>query len=117
MSRQSMQGDDEDEASSATSNKQHSLVWQCFDVIEGENPEDRKVTCHNCSKVLSAKPSSGTRNLKRHMHKCFDIEEGEPRQKRAPLNQEMYREKMAITIIKHNYPFSYVTHEATRQLK
>ena len=111
-----MQGDNEDEASSATSNKEYSLVWRCFEKLEGENPEDRKATCHNCSKVLSAKPSSGTRNLKRHMHKCFDIEEGEPRHKRAPLNQEMYREKMAITIIKHNYPFSYVEHEATRQL-
>ncbi|KAJ0615719.1 putative ribonuclease H-like superfamily [Helianthus annuus] len=26
----------------------------------------------------------------------------------------MYREKLAISIIKHNYPFSYVEHEETR---
>ncbi|GJU06043.1 zinc finger BED domain-containing protein RICESLEEPER 2-like protein [Tanacetum coccineum] len=29
----------------------------------------------------------------------------------------MSREKMAITIIKHNYPFSYVENEATRHLQ
>ncbi|GJS78536.1 zinc finger BED domain-containing protein RICESLEEPER 2-like protein [Tanacetum coccineum] len=156
MSRQSMEGDNEDDASSATSMKDRSLVWSCFEKIEGATPADRKATCHNCGKVYCAKPSSGTRNLKRHMLKCFNFEEGGPPQKRAPLDQDMYRvtrapypsasawavhsgkigkvrwvlgqnrvtfwvdekfwEKMAIAIIKHNYPFSYVEHEATRQL-
>nr|GFA61953.1 zinc finger BED domain-containing protein RICESLEEPER 2-like [Tanacetum cinerariifolium] len=116
MSRQSMEGDNEDDASSATSMKDRSLVWSCFKKIEGVTPADRKATCHNCGKVYSAKPSSGTRNLKRRMLKCFNFEEGGPPQKRAPLDQDMYREKMAIAIIKHNYPFKYVKHEATRQL-
>ncbi|GJX12199.1 zinc finger BED domain-containing protein RICESLEEPER 2-like protein [Tanacetum coccineum] len=116
MSRQSMEGDNEDDASSATSMKDRSLVWSCFEKIEGATPADRKATCHNCGKVYCAKPSSGTRNLKRHMLKCFNFEEGGPPQKRAPLDQDMYREKMAIAIIKHNYPFKYVEHEATRQL-
>nr|GEX86432.1 zinc finger BED domain-containing protein RICESLEEPER 2-like [Tanacetum cinerariifolium] len=39
------------------------------------------------------------------------------RAKRAPLDQEMSREKMTIRIIKPNYPFIYVEREATRQLQ
>ncbi|GKC29272.1 zinc finger BED domain-containing protein RICESLEEPER 2-like protein [Tanacetum coccineum] len=112
MSRQSTEGDNEDETSSMTSRRQHSLVWSCFEKIEGATPADRTTGCHNCG----ANPGSGTRNLKRHMLKCFNIQEGEPPQKRTPLDQDMYREKMAIAIIKHNYPFSYVEHQATRQL-
>ncbi|GJR02193.1 zinc finger BED domain-containing protein RICESLEEPER 2-like protein [Tanacetum coccineum] len=116
MSRQSTEGDNEDEASSTTLRRQRSLVWSCFEKIEGATPADRTASCHNCGKVYCANPGSGTRNLKRHMLKCFDIQEGEPPQKRTPLDQDMYREKMAIAIIKHNYPFSYVEHKATRQL-
>ncbi|KAJ0769889.1 putative transcription factor C2H2 family [Helianthus annuus] len=32
------------------------------------------------------------------------------------LDQAMYMEKLAYSIIKHNYPFSYVEHEGTRDL-
>nr|GEY37352.1 zinc finger BED domain-containing protein RICESLEEPER 2-like [Tanacetum cinerariifolium] len=85
--QQSMEGDIEDDASSATSTKERSLVWQCFEKIEGETHSDRQESCNNCGKVFSAKP-----------------------------DQDMYREKMAIAIIQHNYSFSYVEHDATRQL-
>ena len=115
--QQSMEGENGDEASSSTTSKSYrSLVWKCFDKIEGLTPADRTTCCKNCGNVYSANPSSGTSNLGRHMRSCFEFEEdGRPR-KRAPLDQDMYREKMAIAIIKHNYPFRYVEHEATRQL-
>nr|GEV21953.1 zinc finger BED domain-containing protein RICESLEEPER 2-like [Tanacetum cinerariifolium] len=88
MSRQqSMEGDIEDDASSATSTKERSLVWKCFEKIEGETRSDRQASCNNCGKVFSAKP-----------------------------DQDMYREKMSIAIIQHNHSFSYVEHDATRQL-
>ncbi|KAJ0508003.1 putative HAT dimerization domain, ribonuclease H-like superfamily, hAT-like transposase, RNase-H [Helianthus annuus] len=54
--------------------------------------------------------------MKRHLPKCFHIDEPGPPRKRAPLDQAMYREKLAYSIIKHNYPFSYVEHEGTRDL-
>nr|GFB06903.1 zinc finger BED domain-containing protein RICESLEEPER 2-like [Tanacetum cinerariifolium] len=58
MSRQqSMEGDIEDDASSATSTKERSLVWQCFEKIEGETRSDRQASCNNCGKVFSAKPA------------------------------------------------------------
>ncbi|GJT90228.1 zinc finger BED domain-containing protein RICESLEEPER 2-like protein [Tanacetum coccineum] len=52
-----------------------SLVWRLFEKIEGATPADRTASCHNCGKVYCANPGSGTRNLKRHMFKCFDIQE------------------------------------------
>nr|GEY24705.1 zinc finger BED domain-containing protein RICESLEEPER 2-like [Tanacetum cinerariifolium] len=55
--QQSMEGDIEDDASSATSTKERSLVWQCFEKIEGETRSDRQASCNNCSKVFSAKPA------------------------------------------------------------
>ncbi|KAD1384629.1 hypothetical protein E3N88_42913 [Mikania micrantha] len=76
----------------------------------------RKASCNACGKVYSANPKAGTSNMKRHIPKCFDIDEPGPPKKRAPLNQAMYREKLAMSIIKHNYPFSYVEHEGTREL-
>nr|GEV64653.1 zinc finger BED domain-containing protein RICESLEEPER 2-like [Tanacetum cinerariifolium] len=97
LRQQSMEGDIEDDASSTTSTKERSLVWQCFEKIEGEIRSDRQASCNNCGKVFSAKPDG-------------------PPKKRTLLDQDMYREKMAIAIIQHNYSFSYVEHDATRQL-
>ncbi|GJR77892.1 zinc finger BED domain-containing protein RICESLEEPER 2-like protein [Tanacetum coccineum] len=123
--QQSMEGDTGDDEASSAASKLHSLVWKCFETIEGAKcfetiegatPSKRKARCNNCDKVYSANPSSGVSNLGRHMRKCFDFGEDGPPTKRAPLDQDMYREKMAIAIIKHNYPFSYVEHEATRNL-
>nr|GEV91034.1 zinc finger BED domain-containing protein RICESLEEPER 2-like [Tanacetum cinerariifolium] len=99
MSRQSMEGDNEDDASSATSMKDRSLVWSCFEKIEGATHANRKATCHNCGKVYSAKPSSGIGNLKRHMLKSFNFEEGEPPQKRAPLDQDINSAKKDVIAI------------------
>ncbi|GJS91446.1 zinc finger BED domain-containing protein RICESLEEPER 2-like protein [Tanacetum coccineum] len=87
--QQSMEGDTgDDEASSATS-KLHSLVWKCFETIEGATPSKRKARCNNCDKVYSANPSSGVSNLGRHMRKCFDFGEDGPPTKRAPLDQDI----------------------------
>ncbi|GKB28876.1 zinc finger BED domain-containing protein RICESLEEPER 2-like protein [Tanacetum coccineum] len=75
MSRQSTEGDNEDEASSTTLRRQRSLVWSCFEKIEGATPADRTASCHNCGKVYCANPGSGTRNLKRHMLKYWGIKD------------------------------------------
>ncbi|KAD4385738.1 hypothetical protein E3N88_25907 [Mikania micrantha] len=106
----------EDEVSSFSSSRQHSKVWDYFDKLPVGPDGVRKASCNACGKVYSANPKAGTSNMKRHIPKCFDIDEPGPPKKRAPLNQAMYREKLAMSIIKHNYPFSYVEHEGTREL-
>jgi hypothetical protein len=109
-------GDNEDEVSSFSSSKQHSKVWDCFEKLPVGPDGTKKARCTACGKVYSANPNSGTSNMKRHIPKCFNLDEpGQPK-KCAPLDQAMYREKLAYSIIKHNYPFSYAEHEGTRAL-
>ncbi|XP_022017274.1 zinc finger BED domain-containing protein RICESLEEPER 2 [Helianthus annuus] len=111
-----MSGNDEheDEVSSFSSGKHSSVVWSYFDKLPVGPGGIQKASCTGCGKVFSA--NSGTSNMKRHLPKCFDLNEPGPPKKRAPLDQEMYREKLAYSIIKHNYPFSYVEHKGTRDL-
>lgn len=82
--------EDEDGASSLTINKEHYFVWAYFD----KSVEDgaRKATCIACGKKYCANRDAGTSNMKRHIPKCFNLDEPGPLQKRAPLDQAMYRE-------------------------
>ncbi|KAJ0825565.1 putative transcription factor/ chromatin remodeling BED-type(Zn) family [Helianthus annuus] len=114
----SIGGEHEEEGNSYSSGKHHSYVWDYFDLLPVAPNGDKKAKCSACGRVYVTNASSGTSNLRRHIPKCFDIDEpGQAKkQKRAPLDQAMYREKLAISIIKHNYPFSYVEHEETRNL-
>ncbi|KAJ0667094.1 putative transcription factor/ chromatin remodeling BED-type(Zn) family [Helianthus annuus] len=113
----SIGGEHEGEGNSYSSGNHHSYVWDYFDLLPVAPNGDKKAKCSACGRVYVTNASSGTSNLRRHIPKCFDIDEhGQAKkQKRAPLDQAMYMEK-AISIIKHNYPFSYVEHEETRNL-
>ncbi|KAI3694988.1 hypothetical protein L1987_77975 [Smallanthus sonchifolius] len=108
--------DFEDEVSSFGSSRHHSYVWDYFDRLPVGPDGVKKARCNGCGKLYSAMPNTGTSNMKRHIPNCFDIDEPGPPKKRAPLDQATYREKLAISIIKHNYPMSYVEHEGTRDL-
>ncbi|XP_022028404.1 zinc finger BED domain-containing protein RICESLEEPER 2 [Helianthus annuus] len=114
----SVEGEHEDEGNSYSSGKHRSYVWDYFDPLPVAPNGDKKAKCSACGQVYVTNASSGTSNLRRHIPKCFDIDEPGPakKQRRAPLDQAMYREMLAISIIKHNYPFSYVEHEETRKL-
>nr|XP_043633091.1 zinc finger BED domain-containing protein RICESLEEPER 2-like [Erigeron canadensis] len=112
--QQSTRDEIEDEVSSSKSNKERSIVWSCFERFGP--PGNQKASCIICGKTYCANPNSGTSNMKRHIPKCFIVDENGPPKKSVPLDQEMYKEKLAISIIKHNHPFSYVEHEATRDV-
>nr|GEY44623.1 hypothetical protein [Tanacetum cinerariifolium] len=77
--RKNFQRDNGDDASSTTSKRERSLVWRCFEKIDRATPADKMAACHNCDRVFSVNSYSGTKNLKRHMLKCFNFEEGESR--------------------------------------
>ncbi|KAK2985180.1 hypothetical protein RJ640_010469 [Escallonia rubra] len=68
-----------------------------------------KGRCLKCKKEYEA-GNSGTSNMLRHIIKCRDSEK---QADYVPLDHDKYREKLSISIIKHNYPFSYVEHEGT----
>ncbi|KAI3744626.1 hypothetical protein L1987_57713 [Smallanthus sonchifolius] len=94
--------DFEDEVSSFSSSKHRYDVWDYFDQLLVGPDVVRKASCNGCGKLYSVNPNSGTSNMKRHIPKCFDVDEPGPSTKRAPLDQATYREKLAISIIKHN---------------
>ncbi|KAD7477776.1 hypothetical protein E3N88_00912 [Mikania micrantha] len=83
----------EDEVSSFSSSRQHSKVWDYFDKLPVGPDGVRKASCNACGKVYSANPKAGTSNMKRHIPKCFDIDEPDPPKKRAPLNQAITTEQ------------------------
>ncbi|GJY97713.1 zinc finger BED domain-containing protein RICESLEEPER 2-like protein [Tanacetum coccineum] len=70
-------GDDLEDASSSTTSKQFSNVWEYFKEYHKADTPPSKSIC---------------------------------------LDQAKFREKLVVSIIKHNYPFSYVEHEGTRDL-
>ncbi|KAD6795827.1 hypothetical protein E3N88_06723 [Mikania micrantha] len=86
----SNQTDFEEEVSSFSSSRQHSKVWDYFDRLPVGPNGTKKASCTGCGKVYNANPNTGTSNMKRHIPKCFNIDEpGQPK-KRAPLDQAMY---------------------------
>nr|GEU55968.1 zinc finger BED domain-containing protein RICESLEEPER 2-like [Tanacetum cinerariifolium] len=112
------QGDDLKDASSSTTSKQFSSVWEYFEIIPVGPDGIKSATCRNCNKVLLYE--HGTSNIPRHIHKCIDVDLSNkadaPRPKHICLDQAKFKEKLTISIIKHNYPFTYVEHEGTRDL-
>ncbi|GJY45176.1 zinc finger BED domain-containing protein RICESLEEPER 2-like protein, partial [Tanacetum coccineum] len=75
-------------------------------------------TCRHCNKVLLYE--HGTSNIRRHIRNCIGVDLSNkadaPPPKRICLDQAKFKEKLAISITKHNYPFTYVEHEGTRDL-
>ncbi|XP_076936183.1 zinc finger BED domain-containing protein RICESLEEPER 2-like [Bidens hawaiensis] len=109
-------GEERDDEVNSNDSSKPSYVWDYFGCVMVEPDGTKKVSCKACGQKYKVGSNLGTSNLKRHIPKRFDIDELGPPIKRAPLDLEMYKEKIAISIIKHNYPFSYVEHEGTRDL-
>ncbi|GJS49855.1 zinc finger BED domain-containing protein RICESLEEPER 2-like protein [Tanacetum coccineum] len=112
------QGDDLEDASSSTTSKHFSNVWEYFEIIPVRPDGIKRATCTHSNKVLLYEHE--TSNIRRHICKCFGVDLSNkadaPPPKRICLDQAKFKEKLAISIIKHNYPFTYVEHEGTRDL-
>ena len=91
-----------------------SGVWNDFEILPLYEDGHRKVKCKKCTNILTADKSNGTSNLCRHAKKCH--QENDSVSYRPPLNQDMYREKIAMAIIRHNYSFSFAEHDVNREL-
>ena len=111
--------DDLEDVSSSTTSNLHSRVWEYFTLTPIEHDGVKRASCNSCNKVLKV---HGTSNIRRHIKSCFKVDlsnkalEDAPPPKRICLDHAKYKEKVAISIIKHNYPFSHVEHEGTRDL-
>lgn len=77
------------------------------------------ITCKICSHTCTSQtdPSvNGTTNMNRHLRKHNLSKEESDTHPYAPWDQGMVWEKLCAAIIKHNYPFTYVEHEGTREV-
>ncbi|XP_031282330.1 zinc finger BED domain-containing protein RICESLEEPER 2-like [Pistacia vera] len=101
-------------------------VWSQFATYVEDNGEVR-VKCMICGKSYAHGSSShGTKNMRRHMEGCPKrtitssvdqmMMDCDTKLRRLKISQEIYREKMVIGIIKHNYPYSIVEHERIRDV-
>ena len=99
-----------DESSSSSKRSRTSAVWAQFDHIVDEDGTP-KARCKICGIKYVNRATSGTSNMKRHLEKCPTQENR--KEKSCPLDREMFRELMAVAVIKHGYPFTFVEHEET----
>ncbi|KAK9734436.1 hypothetical protein RND81_04G139500 [Saponaria officinalis] len=131
MSPPSTPSGEDTEQSAASSElrkrKWSSPVWRHYDVFDGKNYEDGKprAICKYCKGgPLYANSGLGTSNFKRHTESCHartsghtgEMVPGKDGLLIKKIDQFHYKEKVALTIIRHGYPFTYAEHEGNRDL-
>jgi hypothetical protein len=89
-----------------------STVWSKFELEPIGVDGQQKAKCKWCN-CTYATGDNGTTSLLRHAKKCSKkVNDGdETVDRHRPIDQDMYREMLALAIIMHNYPFSYAEHE------
>ncbi|KAK9706692.1 hypothetical protein RND81_07G145300 [Saponaria officinalis] len=128
MSPPSTPSGEDTEQSAASSElrkrKWSSPVWRHYDVFDGKNYGDGKprAICKYCKGgPLYANSGLGTSNFKRHTESCHARTSGHTGEWSyqfflKKIDQFYYKEKVALTIIRHGYPFTYAEHEGNRDL-
>uniref|UniRef100_A0A5B6YQP7 BED-type domain-containing protein n=1 Tax=Davidia involucrata TaxID=16924 RepID=A0A5B6YQP7_DAVIN len=113
--------DEQDFEQSSTTSKRFkrttSIVWDKFEKLPINVDGRQKAMCKMCKHEYVADSKSGTSNLLRHLTTCPKRECDDPMaQCFFQIDQDTYREKLSEAIIRHNYPFAFVEHEAIRDL-
>mgnify|MGYP004708979487 CR=1 FL=1 len=103
------------ESSAKRIRRQTSIAWDGFDTVAVTADGRKKVKCKWCAQTYLLKGNSVTSNMLKHFESC-KWRELKNTSFGAPLDQHMYREKIAVAIIKHNYPFEFVEHEGIQDL-
>uniref|UniRef100_A0A2N9IRW0 BED-type domain-containing protein n=1 Tax=Fagus sylvatica TaxID=28930 RepID=A0A2N9IRW0_FAGSY len=92
-----------------------STIWSEFELEPIGVDGQQKAKCKRCNRTYAA-GDNRTTSLLRHARKCSKkVNDGdETVDHHRPIDQDMYREMLALAIIRHNYPFSYAEHENNR---
>ncbi|XP_077228329.1 zinc finger BED domain-containing protein RICESLEEPER 2-like [Tasmannia lanceolata] len=112
-------------ASQTLSNKK-ATIWDDYEKYKDSSGKER-AKCKWCKSYAIGSNSHGTTNLRKHLTKCakykhmsMDVDQmlfdQGMKLRKLKICQETYREKMAISIMKHNYSFLMVDHECTRDV-
>ncbi|KAG7603975.1 Zinc finger C2H2 superfamily [Arabidopsis thaliana x Arabidopsis arenosa] len=123
--------DDEDNGKSSKPKKrrQYSKVWNDFIVIKKVNhlgKSEERAMCKHCKSDYAYNAhKNGTNTYRRHLQICKlvprngDISQmmvnAEAKLQARKIDQSVFRELVAKTIIQHDLPFSYVEYERVRE--
>uniref|UniRef100_A0A2N9EVX9 BED-type domain-containing protein n=1 Tax=Fagus sylvatica TaxID=28930 RepID=A0A2N9EVX9_FAGSY len=85
-----------------------STIWSEFELEPIGVDGQQKAKCKRCNRTYAAGDNETT-SLLRYAKKCSKkVNDGdETVDHHRPIDQDMYRETLALAIIRHNYPFSY----------
>ncbi|XP_057975215.1 zinc finger BED domain-containing protein RICESLEEPER 2-like [Malania oleifera] len=103
-----------------------SVAWDEFYLLPIDVDGKQKAKCKKCgAEYVTNASTHGTANLRRHINNCplrdnYDMKQMHmdygTKLHAKKIEQDVYREKMAIAVIKHCYPFSWVEHEGNRDV-
>ncbi|KMT08905.1 hypothetical protein BVRB_6g136250 [Beta vulgaris subsp. vulgaris] len=106
-----------------------SNVWVHFEFLEEPNEHGNLVCkCKKCGQIYNADSSIGTGNLRRHLKNCkrrsyldvgqmiLDSSSSGSLLKRMPdVNLDVFREMLAIAVVRHDLPFQFAEYEGVRR--
>ncbi|XP_057956549.1 zinc finger BED domain-containing protein RICESLEEPER 2-like [Malania oleifera] len=103
-----------------------STAWDEFYLLPIDVDGKQKAKCKKCgAKYVANASTHGMENLRHHFNSCplhdnYDVKQMHmdygTKLHAKKIEQDVYREKMAIAVIKHCYPFSWVEHEGNRDV-
>ncbi|KAK9665713.1 hypothetical protein RND81_14G130400 [Saponaria officinalis] len=104
-----------------------STVWRHYELSDEKNYEDGipRAICKYCNGGPTyANSSLGTSNFKGHIESCRarnsgtigEMVLGNEGLLVKKIDQFHYKEKVALAIIRHGYPFTYAEHEGNRDI-
>ncbi|CAA7057283.1 unnamed protein product [Microthlaspi erraticum] len=123
--RDESESDDEEgsDTEQQKESKKHSPVWEDFDTIIKKDGT-QKAQCKHCNKeYVFHSHNTGTSSLKRHQQRCLITKSknvanmlvtADAKLKARKIDQHVFREMVAKSIIQHDLPFSYVEYERVR---
>ncbi|CAA7029422.1 unnamed protein product [Microthlaspi erraticum] len=91
--------------------RKKSKCWKSFKVL-GTYPDGKKdVQCRHCEHIYCLDLRSGTNTMLRHMRVCSMT----PGCGNRKLDMMVFREMIAVAIIEHNLPYSFVEYRRIRE--
>jgi BED zinc finger len=101
------------DVSNSKKRRKKSNVWKEFTELDSADFPDKRerAQCNYCTKIFFSESRLGTSNLKRHLSTCAKRSSVPITGSDKEVDQGVYREKLAMAIMRHGYPFSSVEHE------
>ncbi|XP_056860062.1 putative AC transposase [Raphanus sativus] len=103
-------------SSGSSSSRRRAKCWKNFTPGEKHSDGMTDVTCNYCQKHYRLNlRRNGTNTMNRHIKTCSKTPGSTPRSGYKKLDMEVFREMIAVALIQHNLPYSFVEYEKIRE--